>query len=110
MRPEGTGILGSCDAEDIAVEAVTGRTAEVGARPAGAPSSTCRRLMRVTNSAALAKPILYAASSGVVHPTLVPALSSSGIEKHFVGAEHGDTIIYTPFEPHWAKAPPIQAF
>lgn len=116
VSPEGTGILGSCDAEDTAVEVSTGRevlTAEVtavGARPVGVPSPALPPPTRDPNSAAFARPILYAASSGVVHPTLVPAVSSSGIEKHLVGAEHGDTMIYIPSEPHWAKAPLIQAF
>lgn len=113
VSPEGIGNLGSCDVEDMAVEAPAGRevlTAEVaavGARPVGA---TLPPPTRDPSSAALARPILYAASSGVVQPTLVPALSSSGIEKHLVGAVQGDTMIYIPSEPHWAKAPLIQAF
>lgn len=113
VSPEGIGNLGSCDVEDTAVEAPAGGevpTAEVtavGARPVGA---TLPPPTRDPSSAAFARPILYAASSGVVHPTLVPALRSSGIEKHLVGAVHGDTMIYIPSEPHWAKAPLIQAF
>lgn len=116
VSPEGTGNLGSCDTEDTAVEApiggevLTAEVAAVGAIPVGVPSPAFPRPTRDANSAAFARPILYAASSGVVHPTLVPAVSSSGIEKHLVGAEHGDTMIYIPSEPHWAKAPLIQAF
>lgn len=73
---------------------VTAVAISLGVRLVGAPPlEPPPPLMSDSNAAAFANPILNAASSGVMQPTLVPALSSKGVERHFSGSEQAGVVV-----------------